>query len=196
MATPPITIRKTVDNVATLLARVATLVESEVLVGVPADKAPRSGGQINNATLAYIHNFGSPARNIPARPFLTQGVRKVRAQVLAELRKGAADVLTGGGNVDATLNRIGMLARNAVVQEITDPEPAFVPLKPATIRARMRKTQAGRRQLRKLQLGAQQSGSTIAAALLQYAGAGNITPLVDTGALRRSISFAVRKVGR
>jgi hypothetical protein len=39
-----------------------------VLVGIPEEKAQRSGdgGQINNATLLAIANFGSPQRNIPA----------------------------------------------------------------------------------------------------------------------------------
>lgn len=189
----PESVRKTIDNVAELLKRVNTLTGSDVLVGVPADKSSRRSGEMNNATLAYIHNFGSPAHNIPARPFLTQGLKKVRPEAMAMLREGAKAALSGERiNPDQTLERVGILARNAVVEEITDPEPAFVPLKAATIRARMRRTNAGRRQLKTLQRRAQQAGQKTADAILQWAGAGNAKPLVDTGQLRSSITYVVR----
>jgi hypothetical protein len=186
-------IRKTVDNVGQLLARVATLTASDILVGVPEDKTGRSDGTINNATLAYIHEFGSPAKNIPARPFLFPGVRKARPQVIAVMRQGAKDAMQGKGTVDATLNKAGMIARNAVIEAITDPVPPFVPLQAATIRARLRRTQAGRRQIRKAQKQALLDGTSTAAVLSNWGAAGNIKPLIDTGALRASISYVVDK---
>lgn len=195
MADP--SIRKTIDNVAGLLGRVAELTGSDVLVGVPREKAGRKEGAISNASLAYIHEFGSPAHNIPARPFLFPGIRKVRTQIVAMFRKGAVDALKGSGNVSATLNSVGMLARNSVVSEITDPAPPFVPLKYATIRARLRRTGAGRRKLKKfdtLKSAAGWSGAQAGAAMQIWGTEeGNIHPLIDTGQLRASITYVVRK---
>lgn len=184
---------KTIDHVSTLTTRVTSLTHSDVLVGVPAEKAGRPGQPINNAALAYIHEFGSPQHNIPARPFLFPGVRACRAEAIAMLRKGASDVLLNGANPDVILNRVGLLARNAVVNAITDPEPPFVPLRPATIRARLRKTQAGRRKLRGIKRKAIAGGQPMGDALTEWAEGGNIKPLIDTGALRASITYVVRK---
>jgi hypothetical protein len=185
MAIIPNSVTKTIDNVDKLINRLDVLTQSDVLVGIPAEKATRKGQPINNAALAYIHEFGSPLHHIPARPFLIPGVAKIRRQAMVMLRQGALDVLKGGSPLPI-LNRVGMLARNSVVESITDPVPPFVPLKPATIRARLRRTAAGRRQLRKLK----------GDALTSWAEAGNIKPLIDTGQLRAAITYVVRPIWR
>jgi hypothetical protein len=144
--------------------------------------------------LAYIHNFGSPAHNIPARPFLSQGVKKFMPKARQMMKQGARDALLGKGNLDALYNRIGMLARNAVVSEITNPAPPFDPLRPATIRSRMRKTAGGRRKLRtlgKIKAAAGWKAAQSNQALSEWAASGNITPLIDTGQLRASITYVV-----
>jgi hypothetical protein len=181
MALPWGSVEKTIDRVSELQARLHKLASLDVLVGVPADKTPRASGTMNNATLAYIHNFGSPARNIPARPFLTQGVKKFLPEARSMLKQGANDALHGKGDVNKLYERIGMLARNAVVAEITEPSPSFIPLKLATIRARLRRTAAGRRQLRKVK----KANETLSSA--------DYKPLIDTGQLRASISYVVRE---
>ena len=185
-------IRKTIDNVAGLLARVTQMTQSDVLVGIPAEKGGRKQGAITNVSLAYIHEFGSPAHNIPARPFLFPGLRKIRPQTDAMFRQGAIDALQGKGMVDTTLKRIGMLARNSVVNEITDPAPPFTPLKPATIRARLRRTQAGRRKLK--QIKKRGVSLTQWAAETDASGDANIHPLIDTGQLRAAVTYVVRKL--
>lgn len=174
-----------VDHSAELIDRVNSLALSDVLVGIPKEKGARTDTAHSNAELGYLHEFGSPLRNIPARPFLYPGVRKCQREAIALLRQGAQDALAGRGSNEATLNKVGILARNSVVKELTNPDPAFVPLRPATIRARLRKTAAGRRQLKKLK--GQMALSTWAA--------GNIKPLIDTGQLRQSITYVVKKVG-
>jgi hypothetical protein len=183
---------KTIDNVAKILGNVNALAKSDVLVGVPQEKAGRKQGPINNASLAYIHEFGSPAHNIPARPFLYPGIKRIRPQAIAMMQQGAKDALTGKlSNVDQVLNKVGILARNSVVNEITDPVPPFVPLKPATIRARLRKTQAGRRKLKQIK----KRGVTVTqwAAETDASGNPNIHPLIDSGQLRASITYVVRR---
>jgi phage gpG-like protein len=197
-------IKKVVDNAPELIARVDELTQSDVLVGVPSDKAGRKKGPITNAALAYIHEHGSPARNIPARPFLFPGVRKIRAQAVTLMREAAITVLKGEGGkgaVNSVLQRVGMLARNSVVSYITDPDVPFAPLKPATIRARLRRTAAGRRKLQEIMEGGKELGMSSADILTKYARANwdtggegmNAKPLIDTGQLRASITYVIRK---
>ena len=179
-----IDVTKTIDRVADVMAQVTALTLKQVLVGVPQERAPRKGTPINNASLAYIHEFGSPAVNIPPRPFLFPGVRKAQRDIIAVMADGARRALQGErGAADDTLERVGIIARNSAVREITDPEPPFTRLKDATVRARLRRTQAGRRQLRQLKKVGTPIGTWAAA---------NIHPLIDTGQLRASITYVVR----
>jgi hypothetical protein len=185
-------VRKVIDNVGKIIGNVNALTKSDVLVGVPAAKTGRDQGPITNASLAFIHEHGSPLHHLPARPFLMPGIKRIQAQAIAMMKQGALDALTGPlPNVDKVLNKVGILARNSVVNEITDPDPPFVPLKPATIRARLRKTQAGRRKLKQIK----KRGVTVTqwAAETDASGNPNIHPLIDTGQLRASITYVIRR---
>ena len=67
-------VRVTRDRVSEVLSAVTKLVGREVLVGIPEDNTERvNGDEATNAQLGYVHEFGSPAKNIPARPFLIPG---------------------------------------------------------------------------------------------------------------------------
>ena len=187
-------IRMTADKVGAFLDRVDALTNHDVFVGIPAAKTERRDATqpINNATLAFIHEHGSPARNIPARPFLHPGIRKAKKEIVAQFSKAALEVLDGKPP-DASMHRAGMIARNSVVKEITDPAPPFTPLSPVTIRARLRRTQAGRRKL--MQLSKQGKPLGTWAQERNKAGNPNIRPLIDTGQLRAAITYVVRKEG-
>ena len=52
------------DNTAAVLRTVQEMAKKRVLIGIPAEKAARKGDPITNASLGYIHENGSPARNI------------------------------------------------------------------------------------------------------------------------------------
>jgi hypothetical protein len=128
-----------VGRVADVLRAIAALQGRRVMVGFPSGTAPRARrrGQapteMNNATLAYIHNNGSPARNIPARPFLEPGIRSIEVQAAEILRDAARRELAGEpGALERGLNRVGLLAQGAVQQRIV--EGPFVPLAPTTVR--------------------------------------------------------------
>jgi hypothetical protein len=198
-------VQKIVDNSGKLKERIELLLGRDVLIGVPKAKAarkptPGEPNPPNNATLAYIHENGSPAQNIPARPFIRPGMRKARPQVIPLFRQAALLALGTGTEADImrVYHRIGMIGRNSMVEAITSPSPPFVPLKPATIRGRLRRTQAGRRQLQRLQQQATRSGQTMNATLLTWASAAtagggqNIQPLIDTGSLRSSLTYVIK----
>ncbi len=126
----------TKDKLPELQKRIEALANKRVLVGVPAETDPRKdNAPITNAALAFIHNYGSHARNIPPRPFLLPGLEPVMPSLAAGLRRAAQAAVNGDdGDVDRRLHMVGMAAQNAVRRYITTAD--FIPLKPATLAAR------------------------------------------------------------
>ncbi len=143
----------------------AKLAGQEVLAGVPRDEAVRTSeeaGEMNNATLAYIHENGAPAANIPARPFMRPGVEDVKDKVATEFKKAAASAVQGNeAEIDKRMNRAGLIVQSSMRARINEGPPP--PLKPGTIAARKRRGRTGTK------------------------------PLIDTGQLRNSINYVIRK---
>lgn len=142
------------------------LAGQEVLAGVPRDEAVRSDpdepSEMNNASLAYIHENGAPASNIPARPFMRPGVEDVKDKIANEFKLAARSAVLGNeGEVDKRMNRVGIIAQSSMRTRINEGPPP--PLKPGTIAARKRRGRTGTK------------------------------PLIDTGQLRNSINYVIRK---
>lgn len=187
-------VEKTVDRVNEFMKRINELTGSDVLVGIPKSKNARGDSPVGNAQLARIHEFGSPAQNIPARPFLRPGLKAVREKAVEMLKEGAKAALKDEHfDLEATLTKVGILARNSVVRAITDPAPPFAPLKPATIRARLRRTAGGRRKIKQLRAKGQSLESW--ASETSDDGTMNIRPLLDTLQMRAAITYVVVKDG-
>lgn len=151
------------DRMPALLKAMSLLVQSEVLVGIPAETTERSDGEpINNATLGYIHENGAPAAGIPARPFLVPGVAAAEEDVADQLAKGATAALAGDKTgIDQRLHAAGLVAETSVKNTINaGVDPA---LADSTIAARERRGRTG------------------------------TVPLIDTGKLRNSITHVVRR---
>lgn len=180
-----------VDGLKGLVKTLKELADSAVLVGVPADDRPDHEGSgkvgpnarksadgtassaMNNATLLYIHENGSPAANIPARPSLNPGVQRARDHIEKRLRDAADAALNGNdATLDRNLHAAGLEAQTSIRKVITEGIPP--PLKPATVRARRRRTKGGKYR-RKATSPAQ------------------ATPLIDTGQLLASISYVVER---
>lgn len=156
------------DNQANLTSALGILGANDVLVGVPAIKAARDAevdygnGPINNAALAYIHNFGSPAANIPARPFMEPGIKNVSRQITDLFQRAAEAALEGEPvKVLELLNAAGIVAATGIKAKITS--GPFAALAAVTLRLRRKRGRTGTR------------------------------PLIDTGQLRNSITYVVRK---
>ena len=172
------------DRTKAVLKSLEGLAKSVVLVGIPEANGSRKEddhGPIDNATLGYIHEFGSPAANIPARPFLIPGVEASRDQYMPQLRKAATAALEGDlGQMRAHLNAAGTIARDEV--KLTLNTANYEPLKESTLRSRARR-----------------AGSAIAAAAqreLDSRAEGNppsdeVRPLVATGQMRNAITYVV-----
>ena len=157
------------DNFPKLQKGVQAVIAVDVLVGVPAEKAPREedarGTPINNAALAYIHDNGCPAVNIPARPFMRPGIENARHDIESGFAKAASAALEGRtDDMMLQLNAVGIKAATAIRMKInTGP---FLPIGAATIAARRRR------------------------------GRISTKPLIDTGQMRNSITYVIRKRAR
>lgn len=127
----------TIDNTAEMRQALKRLVNDEVLVGVPETKAHREG-PITNASLALIHDKGSPARNIPARPFMEPGIKKAMPRIRDLMKQvGVAAIAGNLSAVQRGFESVGLTAQSAIRSRINEGIPPA--LKPSTIRARKRK---------------------------------------------------------
>lgn len=142
------------DRVAEVMAAVRALTTKEVLVGIPDTDAPRTeeeaeakkGEPINNATIGYINEFGSPAANIPERPHLRPGVEDVRDRIANKLVQGAKKALDGDKEAGAkALEAVGLIAQSAVRKKIE--AGPFTPLAPATLANRRARGRTGEKPL-------------------------------------------------
>ena len=138
-----------------------------VMAGVPAAKGLRTeeDGQagINNAGLMFIHEYGAPEANIPARPVVHPAVASIRKEIIQALRSAGLAALEGRvKKVEQIYNALGNTAQNAMRKRITD--GPFIPLSPRTIAARRAKGRKGTK------------------------------PLIDTGQLRRALTYVIRKI--
>lgn len=139
----------------------------EVLVGIPAEKAPRTSAEaksqpISNAALGYIHNYGSPTQNIPARPFMEPGIKQAQRDIEQSLERAGLAALDGKPDqMLKSLHAAGIKAATSVKNKINSGIPPA--LKSSTIAARKRRGRTGTK------------------------------PLIDTGQLRNSITYVVRR---
>ena len=139
-------LRVTKDKTKDVKDAMHHLTLKKVMVGIPAQKASRPGTPINNAALGYIHEHGSPARNIPARPWLVPGTRQAQKDYLPHLKKAAELAMSGDKHsVDVELHSAGIVAVSGVKLYFNTAN--FVPLRPSTLAARRRAGFLGTRPL-------------------------------------------------
>lgn len=174
------------DNLSELRKAIKRLVRDEVLCGIPAETTVRpdalSGGQINNATIAYIQDNGAPEAKIPARPFYrpaVQNQKKAVVDLLTKMANYGLDNPAQVNKIDEGFDRIGM----AIVGEMRNIIAAGIPppLAPRTLRARAAKGRKGAQ----LELDRREAGLP--------AGTDLATPLLDTGEMNKSLTWVIRK---
>ncbi len=156
---------KTVDRRKRFEEALVKLASIRVMVGVPAEKGSRNdGGTINNAAIAYIQEHGAPEAGIPARPFLKPGIESKEAEILSAFKKVGKAAFVDGD--PAKVDR-GFNAVGLIAQSAVRAkitDGPFEPLKPSTIAARNRRGRTGTK------------------------------PLIDTGQLRNSLTYVIRKL--
>lgn len=141
-----INVNITVDNLQQFDAALRILQKREILAGVPEAQGRRKNGPINNATLAAIHDKGSPSQNIPARPFMEPGIQSVSKQIEQKLLTAGQGVLENDPvKAEQNLQAAGLIAQNGIRNKINSNIPPA--LKPATLAARRRRGRTGTRTL-------------------------------------------------
>lgn len=134
------------DRVGAVLKGVRALTTKEVLVGIPSTTAGRDDTPINNAEIGYLMETGSPAQNIPERPFLVPGVESAQDKFIPHLKAAGLSALEGKtAMIERDFDRAGIVAANAVKAKITD--GPFTPLSPKTLQKRRAKGRTGERPL-------------------------------------------------
>lgn len=167
---------KTVDHSNRLINDVLELTKKRLLVGVPEEENSREQGDgIGNAALAYIHDNGSPIAGIPARPFMKPGIKNAQERLNKELLLVAKSQLNDDPEqVDAHLNRAGLIAQNSIRSVINKGE-GFEPLKRGTLLDRLRRRKAARKWDKERREEVM----------------GSMHPLVDTGSMRNAVTYVV-----
>jgi hypothetical protein len=178
------------DTVNARVKAIQQITKTQVFIGIPESKTSRKSNDVTNAQLGYIHEFGSPARNIPARPWLIPGVRKAARDYMPHLRGAAEAALDGKPTIAIReLNEAGLIASQSAKRTMATGN--FVPLSPATVRQRQyaRGTQSMRTS-EKQYLALVKQGVSPATAQL----ATGIRPLINTRQLFNSVTYVLTRI--
>lgn len=174
-------------GIAEIAKQLRKTAEARVLVGVPesgANRAAEPGQAINNAVLGYIHEFGAPEANIPARPWLVPSIRQNESKLAVAMKRATITALDPkqSANADKMLEQVGILAVGYVKSYIqAGLEP---PLSERTLAGRAARGRKGAAQeLENRRLGLAPSTELA-------------KPLIDTGAFLRSINYVVDRGGK
>ena len=84
------------------------------------------------AGVAAVHEYGSPARAIPPRPFFRVAIEKNYDDWMQLIKSGAQSILKGEMDAEQVMNLIGLKSSGDVKNAIVDLKTP--PLKPETIR--------------------------------------------------------------
>lgn len=165
MTKPLLTIEQNVelDNLGKELEK---LTKKAVYVGIArgSDKDTRNDDAPNNSDLGYIHEFGEPSKNIPARPFLRPSMEQYKDVITNDLSKAITEALNGEKRkANETLEKLAIKCASKVKLYMRTAD--FIPLSPYTIQNRWKNQGRG---MRKAEI---------------EMDVGNIRPLIDTGAL-------------
>lgn len=139
--------------------------ENSVYVGVPEEDTDREeNANVTNAELLFIHTNGSPVNNIPARPVIEPAIENDKERLSRMMRDAGRDALNGDKSAALEkLKRVGIRGQNIARAWFTNPANGWPPNAPSVAAAKIRK------------------GST------------EPRPLIDTGELRKSITYVIKK---
>ncbi len=144
------------------------------------------GTSYSAALSMYIHEHGSPAWRIPPRPIIEPALSdpENKEELLGYMRAATEAALDGGiQHARARLKELGMAAQNVVREWFVNPRNLWAPNAESTINGWT--APWGKWTFKR---GA---GWTFQHAF--FKGKGSDNPLIDTGQLRRSITYVLRR---
>ena len=142
--------------------------DNSVYVGIPQKEASRKEEGVTNAELLFIHTNGSPKNNIPARPVIEPAIKNDRERLNTMMKKASKFAFEGNKQeAIRQLKLVGMRGQNVSRAWFVNPDNGWASNSPGVYRRKLAK------------------GST------------DPKPLIDTGELRKSITYVVvTKEGR
>lgn len=173
------------DNMGAFMKALEEMQAKEVLAGFPQEEQAREDSEgnaepITNAALGYIHNFGSPEHNIPARPFMVEGIEVKKAPITDGMKSAGLAALDGNTQlVDQAMHAVALIAKTGIQMKILD--GPFEPLAESTLKARARRERAGAQE----ELDRRAAGDAPGVELAR--------PLNDTGQMRNAVDGIVRE---
>lgn len=155
----------TVDKIGKVAKAMNFMMENEVYVGISDETTTREKGEpVTNAELLFIHTNGSPVNNIPARPVIEPAIKDDKERLSKMME--SAFLTAEKGDIEGALRKLklaGMRAQNVCRAWFVNPKNGWPPNSPG-VAARKRA-----------------KGST------------DPKPLIDTGELRKSITYFIRR---
>lgn len=128
------TVKKTGPGLAKLKESIERIKNSDVLVGIPAERTQRKNDPINNASLLFIHTHGSPLKNIPPRPVLQPSIALTRKLFTPHLEAAAKLTLDHKPEqAERELNLAGVIAVNGAKRYVLQGRN-LAPNAPSTIK--------------------------------------------------------------
>lgn len=173
------------DNLHGVLAGIAALESTRVMVGIPQDDDARkktSDSEPGNAALGYIHENGAPEVNIPARPWLVPPVEAANESIVQPGLRRAGELALEGRpeGVMRVYHAMGLRVQAAIRQYMGS--GISPPLAERTLRGRAARGRAGAAQ----ELANRARGLPASTSLA--------VPLIDTGQLRNAVTYVIRTV--
>lgn len=134
------------DESKKVIAGFLALLKKDVLVGIPEVKNSRKNESISNSQLGYIQDKGSPAANIPPRPWLEKGVESSQKETIRILKDTILNSFESKNSITKGLGKVGLIAQSSVKGYIKN-KSNFTPLSKETVKQRKRKGFSGRKPL-------------------------------------------------
>jgi hypothetical protein len=175
----------TSDMMSAFLKGLKDLQAKEVLAGFPESEGERKDDDgnsvpITNAAIAYVQNTGAPEQNIPARPFMVEGIENVQDKIIDQMYQVGVAALDGDTQgVDIGLHAVGLTAQLGIQNKILD--GPFEPLAESTLEARARRGRAGAQEELDRRAAGEEPGVELA------------RPLNDTAQMRNAVTYIVEK---
>jgi hypothetical protein len=182
---PSITLSSSGKGIEYIMDAVNNLQNARVLVGIPEEETSRKDSGPTNAGLLYIHTNGSEVMNIPKRPVIEPAIEDDKAQLEAVLSQAITAQLDGNTEqFEMLLEKAGIRGANDSKRWFTNPNNGWPRNSSRTIRRKLRRLKG-------------EALNTAMAALKDAGDSGDVseidTPLIDTGQLRRAITYVVDK---
>ena len=184
------------NNLGQLRKAMKALTELDVFVGIPEDQDARKENKdtgISNAYLGYIHEYGVPEKNIPARPALIPGIQDTLPDAVELLRQAAKQALEGKPEaVERCLNKIGLNATKAVHARFVNND--WEPLADSTLDRHPKISEAVETVKETAPDGTEVEKEVVKKKFgKSRREKGRLNPLVDSNQLRRSYTYVIRK---